>query len=175
MHAIAVVLVVVLAAGIVVLVFRAAVVARRLGYKVGGDVVVRCREGHLFTTIWIPGGSFKAIRLGLVRFQYCPVGEHWTFVTPVRDSDLTDAEGGWRSATAMCGCPDEGAAAGSTAATASAAVKALLAREATPRTPRSAVPAPSRAAVMYVTYFTYVARVTAPKPHLVAHAVMGLH
>jgi hypothetical protein len=25
---------------------------------------VRCRRGHLFTAIWIPGISFKAVRLG---------------------------------------------------------------------------------------------------------------
>lgn len=77
---------------VVVLVGGGTLVARRLGYKVGGDVTVRCREGHLFTTIWIPGASFKAVRLGWVRLQYCPVGEHWTFVMPVRDSDLTDEE-----------------------------------------------------------------------------------
>jgi len=67
---------------------------RRVGKRVGqlGEVVVRCRSGHLFTTIWIPGASFKAIRLGAVRFQYCPVGEHWTTVAPVNPDDLTDAE-----------------------------------------------------------------------------------
>jgi len=53
---------------------------------------VRCRDGHLFTTIWVPGVSFKAIRLGWTRLQRCPVGKHWTLVTPVRDSDLTDEE-----------------------------------------------------------------------------------
>jgi len=67
-------------------------VARRLGYKVGGNTVVRCREGHVFTTIWIPGVSFKAIRLGWARFQRCPVGGHWSVVTPVRDLDLTVEE-----------------------------------------------------------------------------------
>ena len=67
---------------------------RRVGRRVGqlGEVVVRCRSGHLFTTIWVPGASFKAIRLGVVRFQYCPVGEHWTTVAPVNPDDLTDAE-----------------------------------------------------------------------------------
>lgn len=78
-----------------VLVTRVIVAARRSGdsgYRLGGDVVVRCREGHLFTTIWIPLVSLKAVRLGLVRLQYCPVGDHLTFVTPVRDSDLTDEE-----------------------------------------------------------------------------------
>ncbi|HUY20707.1 MAG TPA: hypothetical protein VMV22_00050 [Acidimicrobiales bacterium] len=70
----------------------ATLVARRLGYKVGGNVVVRCRDGHLFTTIWIPGASFKAVRLGWWRLQRCPVGKHWTLVTPVKDADLSDEE-----------------------------------------------------------------------------------
>ncbi|HEV3172340.1 MAG TPA: hypothetical protein VGZ32_18480 [Actinocrinis sp.] len=68
------------------------VVARRLGYKVGGNTVVRCRDGHLFTTFWIPGASLKAIRLGWYRFQRCPVGNHWSLVRPVKDADLTDEE-----------------------------------------------------------------------------------
>jgi hypothetical protein len=68
------------------------VVGRRLGYGVGGNTVVRCREGHLFTTIWIPGASLKALRLGWGRLQYCPVGRHWSIVTPVRAADLTEAE-----------------------------------------------------------------------------------
>ena len=68
------------------------IVARRLGYNMGGNVVVRCRKGHLFTTIWIPGVSLKAVRLGWARFQRCPVGKHWSLVTPVRKSDLTDEE-----------------------------------------------------------------------------------
>ena len=68
------------------------IIARRLGYKIGGNTVVRCREGHVFSTIWIPGVSLKAIRLGWARYQRCPVGGHWTFVTPVRDIDLTAEE-----------------------------------------------------------------------------------
>jgi len=67
-------------------------VLRRRGYGVGGNVVVRCRRGHLFTTIWIPGGSLKALRLGWVRIQRCPIGDHWDLVTPVRLSELTDEE-----------------------------------------------------------------------------------
>ncbi|ADP83079.1 hypothetical protein [Pseudofrankia inefficax] len=74
------------------------VVARRRGYNVGGQTVVRCRDGHLFTTVWIPGGSFKSIRLGWYRLQYCPVGRHWSLVAPVRDEDLTDAERGFAHA-----------------------------------------------------------------------------
>lgn len=68
------------------------VVARRMGYKVGGNTVVRCRQGHLFTTLWIPGVKLKAIDLGIARFQHCPVGHHWTLVLPVREADLTDDE-----------------------------------------------------------------------------------
>lgn len=67
-------------------------VARRLGYKLGGNVVVRCRQGHLFTTLWIPGVKFKSIDLGVARVQRCPVGHHWTLVVPVRDAELTDDE-----------------------------------------------------------------------------------
>src|SRR5581483_1774674 len=58
----------------------------------GGAVIVRCRRGHLFTTIWIPGASVKAVRLLDRRFQRCPVGGHWSLVTPVRESDLTEDE-----------------------------------------------------------------------------------
>lgn len=68
------------------------VVARRLGYKVGGNTIVRCRDGHLFTTLWIPGASLKAVRLGWYRYQRCPVGSHWTLVRPVNDADLTAEE-----------------------------------------------------------------------------------
>src|ERR1700722_8715996 len=81
-------IVIVLVAGYV----TATVIARRRGYKVGGNVVVRCRQGHLFTTIWVPGVSVKAVRLGWMRFQYCPVGKHWALVTPVKDADLTEEE-----------------------------------------------------------------------------------
>jgi hypothetical protein len=70
----------------------ATLVARRLGYKVGGNVVVRCRKGHLFTTLWIPGVKLKAVDLGVARVQRCPVGRHWSLVVPVRDADLTDEE-----------------------------------------------------------------------------------
>jgi hypothetical protein len=67
-------------------------IARKRGYSIGGNVVVRCRQGHLFTTIWIPGVSVKAVRLGWFRYQYCPVGRHWSLVKPVREGDLTDEE-----------------------------------------------------------------------------------
>ena len=47
------------------------------------DTPVRCAAGHLFTTIWIPFGSLKAVRLAGERYQHCPVGHHWTTVTPL--------------------------------------------------------------------------------------------
>jgi len=68
-------------------------VARRKGYSgLGGNTVVRCRQGHLFTTIWIPGASLKSIRFGWARFQRCPVGKHWSVVVPVKEAELTDEE-----------------------------------------------------------------------------------
>jgi hypothetical protein len=70
----------------------ATLVARRLGYRFGPNLVVRCRRGHLFTTIWIPGLSVKSIRLGWWRLQRCPVGPHWSIVTPVKDASLTEEE-----------------------------------------------------------------------------------
>ena len=67
---------------------------RRRGMKSRGtsDVVVRCSRGHLFTTIWVPGVSFKSVRLGTVRVQHCPVGRHWGKVSPVPIDQLSDAE-----------------------------------------------------------------------------------
>jgi hypothetical protein len=58
-------------------------------HKVGGNLVVRCQEGHLFTTIWVPGASLKSVRLGWWRLQRCPVGNHWSVVTPVDPSTLS--------------------------------------------------------------------------------------
>ncbi|MBV9000099.1 MAG: hypothetical protein JO304_13635 [Solirubrobacterales bacterium] len=57
-----------------------------------GNVIVRCRQGHLFTTLWVPGASLKAVRLGWWRFQRCPVGDHWSWVTPVKESSLSSRE-----------------------------------------------------------------------------------
>jgi hypothetical protein len=67
----------------------ATLLLRRRGYKLGRETIVRCRAGHLFTTIWIPLASLTAIRLGWWRFQRCPVGHHWTLVRPVNESELT--------------------------------------------------------------------------------------
>jgi hypothetical protein len=81
-----------LAVALVVTAVETIVVARRRGHLFGADTIVRCRDGHLFTTFWIPGASLKAVRLGWWRLQHCPVGGHWTFVTPVQASTLTDDE-----------------------------------------------------------------------------------
>jgi hypothetical protein len=62
------------------------------GYPIGGNIVVRCSKGHLFTTLWIPGVSVKGLRLGWWRVQRCPVGNHWSVVTPVKEADLSGRE-----------------------------------------------------------------------------------
>jgi hypothetical protein len=87
-------LVVVIGAGIVIVVAVAGTRAgHRHGYSgMGGETVVRCSRGHLFTTLWIPGSSFKAVRLGYKRYQRCPVCEKWRMVEPVADADLSDED-----------------------------------------------------------------------------------
>ncbi len=78
---------------LVVLVIAVAAVGRRRPTP-GPDerTVVRCRDGHLFTTLWVPFVSLKSVRLGAWRWQRCPVADHWTFVTLVPDDQLTDSE-----------------------------------------------------------------------------------
>jgi hypothetical protein len=61
-------------------------------HRLGGNLVVRCRQGHLFTTVWIPGASVKSLRLGWWRVQYCPVGRHWSVVVPVREDELSQRQ-----------------------------------------------------------------------------------
>lgn len=67
---------------------EAAVVSRRRGAFLALDTVVRCRSEHLFTTWWIPAVSLKSIRFGWWRFQWCPVGRHWSLVSPVLRESL---------------------------------------------------------------------------------------
>jgi len=69
-----------------------ALAMRLRGYPMGTDVLVCCRRGHLFSTIWLPGVSFKSLRLLWWRVQRCPVGAHWTIVTPVRERELDEDE-----------------------------------------------------------------------------------
>ena len=54
----------------------------------GHDVIVRCSVGHLYTTIWIPAMSLKAVRWVNKRYQRCPVGKHWAWTERVNKSDL---------------------------------------------------------------------------------------
>ena len=56
------------------------------------DTPVRCSAGHLFTTIWIPFLSLKALRLGGPRYQYCPVGHHWATVRRLDDGSASDQD-----------------------------------------------------------------------------------
>jgi hypothetical protein len=70
-----------------------AAAGRRRGYSgMGGDTIVRCSKGHLFTTVWIPGSSLKAVRLGYQRYQLCPVCGKWRIVVPVPDDELSDED-----------------------------------------------------------------------------------
>jgi len=57
-----------------------------------GRVIVRCSAGHFFETLWLPFGSLKAVRLGNVRYQHCPVGRHWAMVRPVDPATLSGDE-----------------------------------------------------------------------------------
>jgi hypothetical protein len=65
---------------------------RLLGYWQGGNVVVRCHQGHVYTTVWIPEVKLKGLDPVVARLQYCPVGKHWSLAVPVRDADLTERE-----------------------------------------------------------------------------------
>ena len=55
------------------------------------ETVVRCQDDHLFTTIWLPMASIKAVRLGNGRWQHCPVGKHWSTVVRVDEATLDPA------------------------------------------------------------------------------------
>src|SRR4051812_32461002 len=67
-------------------------IARRLGYNLGTSTIVRCRQGRLFTTIWIPGVKLKELDLVIARIQRCPVGHHWSLVVPVRAAALAEED-----------------------------------------------------------------------------------
>ena len=56
------------------------------------DRVVRCSQGHLYHTIWVPLASFKSLRLGPQRLQWCPVGKHWSRVQLVGEQSLSSEE-----------------------------------------------------------------------------------
>lgn len=54
--------------------------------------IARCSEGHLFSTIWIPLVSFKAIRIGSDRWQKCPLCRKFRRVSLVDKDGLSAAE-----------------------------------------------------------------------------------
>ena len=73
--------------------FAGAVIAPRIApVRRALDTVVRCSSGYLFTTLWFPAGSFKALRFGKARFQRCPVGHHWAVVRRADQSELSPDE-----------------------------------------------------------------------------------
>ena len=79
--------------GVAMFYLVATMAARRRGYSgLGGRTLVRCRSGHLYRTHWVPGVSLKSLRLGWWRLQYCPVGRHWSVVSPIKDGDLSEEE-----------------------------------------------------------------------------------
>jgi hypothetical protein len=59
---------------------------------IGTQQIVRCSQGHLYTTTWVPFVSFKSIRLGTRRFQRCPVGHHWALTQKVDAASLSADE-----------------------------------------------------------------------------------
>ena len=77
---------------VAVIIVKVAVSKVKKRPALGGTILVRCSKGHVFRTTWSPLGSLTSIRLGSRRFQHCPVGHHWTFVTPVSDTDMTTEE-----------------------------------------------------------------------------------
>jgi len=56
------------------------------------ESAVECSSGHIYTSIWIPAVSFKAVRLGRKRFQRCPVGSHWAMTVRIPDESLTQEQ-----------------------------------------------------------------------------------
>jgi hypothetical protein len=47
---------------------------RTRGYPIGGNLIVRCRRGHLFTTLWIPGAGVEGAPSGLGEIPMVPSG-----------------------------------------------------------------------------------------------------
>ncbi len=51
--------------------------------------IVECEQGGLFSTIWVPFVSLKAVRLGSKRLQRCPIHKKWEKVHRVETSTLS--------------------------------------------------------------------------------------
>jgi hypothetical protein len=58
----------------------------------GGKVVVRCSQGHVFKTTWSPWGSLVPVRLAGARLQRCPVGVHWGLVRLVSEAEPSEED-----------------------------------------------------------------------------------
>jgi hypothetical protein len=54
--------------------------------------VVRCSQGHLYQSVWIPGGSLKGVRWFKGRLQWCPVGRHWSWTRRVGANQISADE-----------------------------------------------------------------------------------
>jgi len=78
--------------GVVLVVVVVALVSIGARSERGIERVMRCRSGHLFSSTVIPGASLKAVRLGVYRFQRCPVGHHWALVRSVDPGSLSPEE-----------------------------------------------------------------------------------
>jgi hypothetical protein len=66
-----------------------ALLARRRTRARREQTIARCRQGHLFVTMWGGRGSFRLFDLGWACIQRCPVGGHLTLVYPVDEATLT--------------------------------------------------------------------------------------
>jgi len=69
-----------------------AAIASRKGFKRNGEVIARCRQGHLFTTVWVGRFTWRQLDLGFARIQRCPVDGRLTVVRPVDVFELTAEE-----------------------------------------------------------------------------------
>src|SRR3712207_1181876 len=59
--------------------------------------IVRCRRGHFYTTWVLPGGPYSLTgAIPSMRYQYCPVGRHWTWARRVDERLLSPLR--WRAA-----------------------------------------------------------------------------
>jgi hypothetical protein len=56
------------------------------------DPVVECSQGHRYRSIWVPGGSLKGLRWFRRRYQWCPVGRHWSWTRRLDGTQLTADE-----------------------------------------------------------------------------------
>ena len=52
--------------------------------------IVRCKQGHLYTTTF--SQQLFALHLGRAKYQRCPVDHKWSITVPVRRNEISDAE-----------------------------------------------------------------------------------